>query len=264
MKEPMWALGVGLLLLVVGLILKPPNPPIATWKVIVAGVTALLFIGGGFALFLAEESRVEASGPVAAATSTLDPVTSPSTAVPSPSESRPPGREPTEVHSFEPVGSEGLLPQYKTTAPTTGDCGGRSASSPERQDAWRCFTRESILDPCFSTALVVVQTLYCFSSPWDSKAVAVQAKVPYGEPGVEPSPGTSIPWAVELVNGTRCTSQGGGTTSEGAGGAWWYMCDDGGSLLAKVVRRGQWWYVTYGRPDETPDTEEVRVAHLWK
>jgi len=96
------------------------------------------------------------------------------------------------------------------TRSRSGFCPSGSEATP-RREAWRCFSGNLVLDPCFSSSRkrgIVV----CPEAPWLNGGVEIHLTKPLPAHGNHASPSTSLrPWALELATGLRCLFAGGAT-----------------------------------------------------
>jgi hypothetical protein len=100
-------------------------------------------------------------------------------------------------------------------ATASGICTAQSLAAP-RADAYRCTSAHRIYDPCFADGAA---TVACPTDPFDDRGIVLHVTEPL--PAL-PSPAahTSIPWAMMLAGGTRCTLATGASDP-----AYPYTCD---------------------------------------
>ena len=84
-----------------------------------------------------------------------------------------------------------------------GHCEGQSHLI-VREDAWHCQAKGVVYDPCFakmSKELVVI----CPKSPWNGDSTQITVTTPLNnERHHTLDMSQALPWAIELVTGTRC------------------------------------------------------------
>src|ERR1700751_2031347 len=113
----------------------------------------------------------------------------------------------TQIKLLTPFGTRGLADGMQATEPLSGKCFATSAASPTRPDAWRCSAGNAILDPCYQRIVGDEKQLACpVEGPWSQKVLLLTLTEPVpGEPRKELSRETTLPWAIELGNGKRCS-----------------------------------------------------------
>jgi len=99
------------------------------------------------------------------------------------------------------------------THPRAGYCGSGSETA-ARRDAWRCFSGNLVLDPCFSFNRHS-SSVVCPSSPSGRTGIRVRltSRLPVGFQNA-PAPSTRAqPWALELTDGRRAVFASGASDS---------------------------------------------------
>lgn len=163
----------------------------------------------------------------------------------------------TRVIEFEAPGASGT--------PEDGRCFSASLALP-RADAWRCSAGNRILDPCFGPASASL--LICVRDPWGTAAPTVLRLT---EPLTPGGPlGSAHPWALETVDGARCTFLTGATSGVN-GHRVAYGCI-GGAYLLDDVQEGPLWTATQvtlgpgsaGQPPAATSSATVGIATAWR
>jgi hypothetical protein len=161
----------------------------------------------------------------------------------------------TTVKTFSVYGANGrVVPGLKVPFFGTGYCW---TGSLHVSGAYRCFLGNQVHDPCFAHG-AKPDTVVCVASPW-STAVEVVLKKKLPKPATLPA--TSIPWAVQLANGTRCVTQS-GTTSKVAQVTMVYSCTPG--LAGAPHQTTQPWTLSYASSASAKQLETEAVATAWK
>lgn len=152
-----------------------------------------------------------------------------------------------------------------SSPPEEGRCFAASLALP-RADAWRCSAGNRILDPCFGPANAGL--LVCMRDPWGTAApVALHLTEPLPPPGPL---GAAHPWAMETMDGARCTFLTGATSGVN-GHRVSYGCI-GGAYLLDDVQEGPVWTVTQvtlgpgsaGQPPAATASQTARLAAVWR
>jgi hypothetical protein len=121
------------------------------------------------------------------------------------------------------------------------DCNSSSFVNP-RLDAWRCFGRSYIHDPCFENlAEEEFGELLCVSSPWARSGVLALSALDYSDRFRS----RRHPWALVLTSGRRCRFVSGGTDAA-RGRRLNYICGAHGGCLC-----------LYGLPDRSRPTWRI-------
>jgi len=134
------------------------------------------------------------------------------------------GAPPTDVRVIVPFVQGRLSPAFTVHARLSGRCFAASLATQGRPDAWRCMSKNMILDPCFQELGQML--LACLPSPWSTRVTLLAAAepLPLGQANHEHLL-AHLPWAVELADGERCQVLTGATTSV-AGMRLNYGCED--------------------------------------
>jgi hypothetical protein len=116
----------------------------------------------------------------------------------------------TTVKSFSAYDSAGNL-TVDVADVASGKCWTSSIADPAR-GAYRCFSGNKILDPCFAPSGKPGSSVACLADPW-SDALVLHLTEPL--PKVTSIARTTRPWALELDNGVRCVASTGMVPSVG-------------------------------------------------
>jgi hypothetical protein len=187
----------------------------------------------------------------------------------------------TQIRIFVPFQSDGTLNpalqvRSRDSFPDLQCQSGSIATT--RPDAWRCGTD----DPCFAPPFAGLNdqpvTLACTTSPWTGTVQLLTLQTPLATTDACKSPPlcrqpldlTTNPWAVELVNGVRCTLFTGTISSKGGVGMV-YGCSNADGTPAgeagvadKGLDRSQpLWQVFYQAPGSYT-LDETGVATAWR
>jgi hypothetical protein len=170
---------------------------------------------------------------------------------------RPQPVAPTEHITTRIYGDDGeLLPIYRITERTQASHCIRSLRSADVQ-ALRCFGSRGPLDPCWANLLGDKGA--CLLTPWSREVITLTTIT-------EPAPSSAgalhpdTVWALELVNGDRCTFSD-GTADVIAGERVNYNCAQG-SVLGHPDRSGRVWRVRYNR-SQSPSIVSISVRRAW-
>jgi hypothetical protein len=169
----------------------------------------------------------------------------------------------TQIKLLTPFGAKGLSDGIQVTDRVSGKCFASSAASPTRPDAWRCSAGNSILDPCYQRIMGDEKQLACpVEGPWSQKVILLTLTdaVP-SEPHKETSRETTLPWAMELGNGQRC-SLFTGATAPVAGMRINYGCSGGFQVVGDIDRSRPLWHVFF-QTENASALEQVDIAVAW-
>jgi hypothetical protein len=165
----------------------------------------------------------------------------------------------TVYQAFTPHGSVTLH-----TRSRSGYCPSGSEAAP-RRDAWRCFSGNLVLDPCFSSTRdrgIVV----CPEAPWLKDAVKIHLTKPLAQANANHSaPSQSLrPWALELSNGLRCLFAEGATDSV-EGQRLNYFCGSNSKegLWGLPNRASTPWTILIAPFQATSLSARVAIDHAW-
>ncbi|GMA14167.1 hypothetical protein E5F05_02955 (plasmid) [Deinococcus metallilatus] len=163
---------------------------------------------------------------------------------------------------FQPGG--GLLIGVAVTGRASGSCFAASVATSARPDAYRCSAGNAILDPCFAS-LGDRAPLACSRDPWSANAVLLtvnKALPSNAKLAADPDYARSMPWALELANGQRCTLLT-GATAPVAGLRINYGCPDGGVVAGGIDRTLPLWRVFYQTGNRSLSLTQVGVNVAW-
>lgn len=193
--------------------------------------------------------------------------------------------ERTDVRYFLPYGPDGLAPGLAVAREIDGSCDETSLANIGRPDAWFCFETgtDEIHDPCYENPFGPSDgptVLACVASPFAGEAVLLTTDGPL--PREKDSPAAmdgapdgeavedaaddavdplSLPWAMELANGTRCGLLTGATAAV-AGMRLNYGCEGGGWVVGDLHRGSSVWTANFYDKGSL-STELVEVATVW-
>jgi hypothetical protein len=138
----------------------------------------------------------------------------------------------TEQRRF--VAWENGQPTLQIKARRNLDCGESSRVNP-RFDAWRCFGRRYIYEPCFENlAEEEYGVLVCVGAPWEKTGMLAFSALDYDDRYRRPN----RPWAIVLKNGKRCVF-GAGASSMKHGRRANYFCRDRRTALWGIPNRSK-------------------------
>jgi hypothetical protein len=165
----------------------------------------------------------------------------------------------TVYQAFTPHGSVRLH-----TRSRSGDCPSGSEAT-TRRDAWRCFSGNLVLDPCFSSTHdrgIVV----CPEAPWLKDAIKIHLTKPLERNfGNHSTPSQSLqPWALELSDGRRCLFAD-GATNVVEGQRLNYVCGSASqeALWGSPNRTSTTWTILSAPFQPSKLTESVTISHAW-
>lgn len=150
------------------------------------------------------------------------------------------------------------------TRSRSGHCPSGSEATP-RRDAWRCFSGNLVLDPCFSSAHdrgVVV----CPEAPWLKDGIEIHLTKPLvSADGNHATPSPSLqPWALELASGLRCRFAE-GATNVVEGHRLDYFCAGAGSqpLWGLPDRATMPWTILVAPLQARSLSERAAIGRAW-
>jgi hypothetical protein len=150
----------------------------------------------------------------------------------------------TREQHFAPFDGGKLARGFKLTKTLRGFCvSGSSATL--RSDAWRCFARDDVVDPCFSAQGVA--WLACPIGDFALNGIAklsLTRALPRSAAN-KGKPGTGHPWMLHLENGKRCSFLTGKTFLFG-GKRVSYGCDRSTFLSGLPDRSRTTWTIRLG------------------
>jgi hypothetical protein len=166
----------------------------------------------------------------------------------------------TDVEYLSPVNADGLRAGFNLVQTLDGDCSGGSEAA--QTTAYRCFTGDLVIDPCWPDPATSPDTVVCLTKPWSRDVTRINtASLP---PPEAPAPtDLDFPWGVELTTGEHCLiSQGAHSTFNGRPID--YECDNSDLVLLRTPDRNEplWTFDTaHNGPTPTPGpTVTVRTA----
>ncbi|HXY50466.1 MAG TPA: hypothetical protein VEI01_13505 [Terriglobales bacterium] len=169
----------------------------------------------------------------------------------------------TQIKLLTPFGRGGLSIGMAVTEKGEGSCFAPSAASPSRPDAWRCNAGNTIHDPCYQSIPGDSKQLACpVGGPWSGDVILLTLTQPLPtEPRKNVSRDDTLPWALELVNGQRCTLLT-GATAPIAGMRINYGCPGGFVVVGDIDRSRPVWRVFF-QGEKSIALEQTDVAVAW-
>jgi len=165
----------------------------------------------------------------------------------------------TIYQAFTPSGTVKLH-----TRSRSGDCPSGSEAT-TRRDAWRCFSGNYVLDPCFSSAHEK-RIVVCPEAPWLQTGVKIRLRKPLlRASGNHHAPALSLqPWALELSSGLRCLfADGASNVVEGQ--RLNYFCGTGSQegLWGYPDRAATTWTILIAPFQATSLSQRVAISRAW-
>ncbi len=168
----------------------------------------------------------------------------------------------TSMSVYQPFTPHGSIKLHVRSR--SGSCISGSEAAP-RREAWRCFSGNLVLDPCFSSThrLGIV---VCPEAPWQSNAIKLRLTKPLPQRFANrtlPSQSRQ-PWALELVDGRRCRFEP-GATNVVEGRRLNYFCGSTGQegLWGSPNRSAATWTILSAPLQATKLSESVAVSRAW-
>jgi hypothetical protein len=153
-------------------------------------------------------------------------------------------------------------PAITVTKTVRGHCFAGSSEA-NRNDAWRCTSKNLIYDPCFSSSKARGLVL-CPVAAWSRAGVKIILnKALPTQAGNTRAPSTrSTPWAMQTFSGIRCSLQGmGPAISATVFGR--YACRNGKWLWGHPNRNTQPWTMYIAPVTATQLTTKAKIAIAW-
>ena len=168
----------------------------------------------------------------------------------------------TEIRLFEPWNPHGLSIGIAVKEKLTGNCFAESAASPSRPDAWRCSAGNLIQDPCYMQIMGDQKQLACARDPWsaDVNLFTIESAPPESKRKEIPRD-VSLPWALELGDGSRCTLMTGGTFAV-AGIRANYGCVGGRNLFGDIDKSQAVWRI-FSMTDRSIALMQSAIVVAW-
>lgn len=143
----------------------------------------------------------------------------------------------------------------------SGFCNGSSEAT-LRRDAWRCFSRNYVIDPCFSSPRDK-GIVACPEAPWLKTGIKLRLTKPLPRKyGGSATPSLRLqPWAIELSDGQRCLfNTAMGTIVEGQRNN--YLCgvDNGWGFPSRAVEP---WTIAIAPLQASTLSARATVLHAW-
>ncbi len=159
--------------------------------------------------------------------------------------------------AFGPAGR--VVPHVKVRS---GHCWTSSDVTP-REDAWRCFMGNLILDPCLSDA-AAPGVVVC-PTPWNDTAVELRLTRPLPHLLTHTVPSLALaPWALQTASGADCLLSSGASAVVG-GRRLNYFCGAGAKygLWGLPDRRSQPWTIFSAPFGATVLSARVAISRAW-
>jgi hypothetical protein len=117
---------------------------------------------------------------------------------------------PTQTHVYRAFKANGA-PAIHVMKTVSGSCFSGSLVR-DRDDAWRCMSKNFIYDPCFSSPKAKGIVL-CPAAAWKRSGVEIKLMKPLPKKFADKrKPSTrGLPWAIETTSGMKCSFEAGAT-----------------------------------------------------
>ena len=171
----------------------------------------------------------------------------------------------THIKLITPFHDGNLGIGFAVTARGDGECFARSAAVAGRPDAWRCSIGNAIHDPCFQNIMGDAKVLACPDGPWTANVILLTLTHPLptdspGNDATKTSLKETMPWALEMANGQRCTMFT-GATAPIAGMRINYGCPGGFIAVGEIDRSAAVWRIFFqGEKSVSLDLTDIAVA----
>jgi hypothetical protein len=162
----------------------------------------------------------------------------------------------TEVVRWSPFDDAGAIKRSLAveTVAAVGGCGAVGPGSEAIGDyGYRCGFSNSIVDPCWRDGASRTEYVVCAADPWTSSVERIRVPKLMLRVGVTFAGSPNPLWAIELMNGDRCTIAQGAhatVTGRGTGLVVDYYCKSG-IVLLRNLRRGAVWRIGSARFDRS-------------
>jgi hypothetical protein len=168
----------------------------------------------------------------------------------------------TEIKMFEPWNPHGLSVGIAVQQKLSGKCFAESAASPTRPDAWRCSGGNAIQDPCYMQVMGDQKQLACAREPWSANVnlFTLEGSLPSADKTAVQKD-DSLPWALELADGEKCTLMTGGTYMM-AGLRANYGCIGGRDLFGDIDRSQPTWRI-FSHTDKSIALTQNAIRVAW-
>lgn len=168
----------------------------------------------------------------------------------------------TEIKLFEPWNPNGLSIGIAVVQKFSGKCFATSAASASRPDAWRCSAGNLIQDPCYMQLMGDQKQLACAQDPWSANInlLTLDAPLPT-DSRKDMKRDDSIPWALELADGSHCTLMTGGTFAV-AGMRANYGCVGGRTLFGDIDKGSPVWRI-FSMTDKSIALTQSAITVAW-
>jgi hypothetical protein len=175
---------------------------------------------------------------------------------------QPPSVSRTQIKLITPFNSGGLRIGFAVTSRGSGTCFAESAAVPARPDAWRCSIGNAIHDPCFQNILGDPKVLACPDTPWSANVTLLTLTSPLPTADrKDMNLKDTLPWALELAAGQRCTLFT-GATAPIAGMRINYGCPGGFIAVGDVDRSQPVWRI-FVQGEKSISLDLTDIAVVW-
>jgi hypothetical protein len=168
----------------------------------------------------------------------------------------------TKTHIYRAFTASGK-PAIKVTKTMEGFCNGGSIAI-DRNDAWRCFAGNFVLDPCFSSSKAKGIVL-CPAAPWKASGIKVRLTGKLRD-GNKRKPSTSVlPWGIRTSTGLRCEIATGATLVVHKQRLNYFCLHSKSGLWGSPSRNHQPWTIRIAPASTTTTklTKTVQIATAW-
>jgi hypothetical protein len=169
----------------------------------------------------------------------------------------------TRVVVFEPYADGNIASGMTVSRHAKGDCWTTSLAT-VRRDAWRCMTKNTIYDPCFSPKEGAKEVACPVDVVHRKLLLLALAKPLPASGGVDPitkrlRPPDVEPWFVTLSDGTNCWFTAGGTFTIGENRAN-YECGDWWIIGYFVEKKPNFWVAKLAKGEGATTLRTAAIA----
>lgn len=167
----------------------------------------------------------------------------------------------TQVNLYTPFGDKAEQTTVTIQQHLEGSCLAQSSIS-SRSDAWQCKVKDQIYDPCFVKTYIKRDEVICPLSPWNTFAIKIHLSKPLAVSNKDSlDMMTQLPWALELVDGTKCQYLS-SFMGEIEGKRINYMCQPQGQVVGKIQKCEPLWHVLV-QEKNAPALQRMAVKKAW-
>jgi hypothetical protein len=170
--------------------------------------------------------------------------------------------KPTATHIYSSFHADGT-PAVHVSRTLRGSCFTGSIAA-DRNDAWRCMSGNSLMDPCFSNAKARGFVL-CPIGPWSSSAVKLSLTrgLPKSQANKAPPSTSTHPWAIKTGPGWKCEFNTGTANLIGKRAST-YFCSGTSNWLWGLPSRGSQPWTIFAAPLSAKAlSRRVSVTDAW-